>query len=177
MKTSSMLRIYRITSVVLLALLALMPLIFRRHILFATFATTVVTLVLIVIAFQVQRLWMLGHAIAKLDALLEFLRDTKRELSPTESKQVEQELAQIRARLLHDSSLKCPSRRKNASTANIPASHPEHYENRESDHDSRLIGYGVACCGCALTPILRRAPRRPSPATIYPNLRSLSPCR
>jgi hypothetical protein len=42
-----MLRIYRITSAVLLALLALMPLIFRRYIIFATFATTVVTLVLI----------------------------------------------------------------------------------------------------------------------------------
>ena len=105
-----MLQIYRITSVVLLALLALMLLIFWRHILFATFATTVVTLVLIVIAFQVQRLRMLGHAIAKLDALLELLRDTKRELSPTESKQIDEELAEIRARLLQDSSLKRPSR-------------------------------------------------------------------
>ena len=80
-----MLRIYRITSVVLLALLALMPLLFWRHIIFATFATTVVTLVLILIAFQTQRLRMLARTIAKLDELLEVLRDTKRELSPTES--------------------------------------------------------------------------------------------
>jgi hypothetical protein len=72
-----MLRIYRMTSVVLLALLALMPLIFRRHIIFATSATTVVTLVLIPIAFQVQRLRMLTRMIAKLDELLELLRDTR----------------------------------------------------------------------------------------------------
>src|SRR4026209_2833555 len=38
------------------------------------------------------------------DELLEVLRDTKRELSRTESKQIEQELAQIRARLLRDNS-------------------------------------------------------------------------
>ena len=99
-----MLRIYRITSIVLLALLALMPLLFRHNIIFATFATTVVTLVLILIAFQTQRLRMLARTIAKLDELLEVLRDTKRELSPTESKQIEQELAQIRARLLQDNS-------------------------------------------------------------------------
>jgi low affinity Fe/Cu permease len=101
-----MLRIYRITSVVLLALLVLMPLLFRRHIIFATFATTVVALVLILIAFQTQRLRMLARTIAKLDELLTLLRDTKRELSPTESKRIEQELAQIRARLLQESSLK-----------------------------------------------------------------------
>jgi low affinity Fe/Cu permease len=70
--------------------------------------TTVVTLVLILIAFQVQRLRILARTIAKLDELLELLRDTRRELSPTESKQVMQELAQIRARLLQDSSLKRP---------------------------------------------------------------------
>lgn len=102
------LRIYRITSVVLLALLALMPLIFRQHIIFATYATTVGTLVLILIAFQTLRLQMLARTIAKLDELLEVLRDTKRALSPTESKRLEQELAEIRARLLRDSSLKRP---------------------------------------------------------------------
>jgi hypothetical protein len=102
------LRIYRITSVVLLALLALMPLIFRRHIIFATSATTVVTLVLILIAFQTQWLRMLARTIAKLDELLDVVRDTERELSPTESKRLQQELAEIRARLLRDSSLKRP---------------------------------------------------------------------
>jgi len=106
LKTSTMLRIYRITSLVLIAALASMPLIYRHHIIFATSATTVVTLVLILIAFQAQRLRMLARSIAKLDELLELLRDTKRELSPTESKQLMQELAQIRARLLQDSSLK-----------------------------------------------------------------------
>jgi hypothetical protein len=105
-----MLRIYRITSVVLLALLALMPLIFRRHIIFATFPTIVIALVLIVIAFQVQKLHVLARTIAKLDELLELLRDTKRALSPTESKRIQQELAEIRARLLRDNSLKWPNR-------------------------------------------------------------------
>jgi low affinity Fe/Cu permease len=101
-----MLKIYRIASAVLLLPLALMPLIYRHHIIFATSATTVVTLVLILIAFQVQRLRTLARAISKLDELLELLRDTKRELSPLESKQLMQELAEIRARLLQDSSLK-----------------------------------------------------------------------
>ena len=101
-----MLRTYRITSVVLLALLALMPLIFRRNMIFATSATIVVTLVLIFIAFQVQQLRMLTRTIAKLDELLELLRDTRRELSPTESKQIQRELTLIRARLLRDNSLK-----------------------------------------------------------------------
>jgi low affinity Fe/Cu permease len=101
-----MLQIYRITSIVLLALLALMPLIYRRNIIFAILATTAVTLVLILIAFQTQRLRMLARTIAKLDELLEVLRDTKRELSPAESKRLEQELAEIRARLLQESSLK-----------------------------------------------------------------------
>jgi hypothetical protein len=101
-----MLRTYRITSVVLLALLALMPLIFRRNMIFATSATMVVTLVLIFIAFQVQQLRMLTRTIAKLDELLELLRDTRRELSPTESKQIQRELTLIRARLLRDNSLK-----------------------------------------------------------------------
>jgi low affinity Fe/Cu permease len=105
-KTSTMLRTYRITSVVLLALLALMPLIFRRNMIFATSATMVVTLVLIFIAFQVQQLRMLTRTIAKLDELLELLRDTRRELSPTESKQIQRELTLIRARLLRDNSLK-----------------------------------------------------------------------
>ena len=101
-----MLRIYRITSVVLLALLALMPLLFQRHIIFATSATTVVALMLILIAFQVQRLRMLTRTISKLDELLELLRDTKHELSPTESKRLQQELTEIRARLLQESSFK-----------------------------------------------------------------------
>jgi low affinity Fe/Cu permease len=91
---------------VLLGLLALMPFIFWRNIIFATSATMVVTLVLILIAFQVQRLRMLARMIAKLDELLELLRDTKRELSPLESKQLMQQLAEIRARLLQDHSLK-----------------------------------------------------------------------
>jgi hypothetical protein len=43
------------------------------------------------IAFQVQAL---ADAYAKLDELLELLRDTRRELSPTESKKVMQQLAQ-----------------------------------------------------------------------------------
>jgi low affinity Fe/Cu permease len=105
-----MLRIYRITSAVLIGLLALMPFIYRHDIIFATFATIVVTLALIVIAFQTQRLRMLARTIAKLDELLELLRDTKRELSPAESKQIEEELTEIRVRLLQDSSLKRPSR-------------------------------------------------------------------
>jgi low affinity Fe/Cu permease len=102
------LRIYRITSAVLIGLLALMPLIFWRNVIFATFATAVITLVLILIAFQTQRLRMLVRTIAKLDELLEVLRDTKRALSPLESKQVMQELAEIRARLLQEKSLKGP---------------------------------------------------------------------
>jgi Flp pilus assembly protein TadB len=103
------LRIYRITSAVLIGLLALVPFIYRHNIIFATFATIVVTLVLIVIAFQTQRLRMLARTITKLDELLELLRDTKRELSSNESKQVMQELAEIRARLLRDNSLKRPN--------------------------------------------------------------------
>ena len=51
---------------------------------------------------------MLARTIAKLDELLELLRDTRRELSPTESKQLQQELAEIRARLLQEKSLKGP---------------------------------------------------------------------
>jgi low affinity Fe/Cu permease len=94
---------------VLIGLLALIPFIYRHNIIFATFTTIVVTLVLIVIAFQTQRLRMLARTIAKLDELLELLRDTKRELSPSESKQVMQELAEIRARLLRDNSLKRPN--------------------------------------------------------------------
>ena len=50
MKTSTMLRIYRVTCVVLVVLLALIPSIYRRHSIFATFATTVLTFVLILIA-------------------------------------------------------------------------------------------------------------------------------
>ena len=106
MKTSVTLRIYRVTTFVLLAALALMPFIFRSNIMFATSATTVITLVLILIAFQVQRLRMLARTIAKLDQLLDLLRNTKRQLSPTESKQLMQELVQIRMRLLRDGSLK-----------------------------------------------------------------------
>jgi CRP-like cAMP-binding protein len=79
---------------------------FRRHIIFATSATTVVALMLILIAFQVQRLRMLTRTISKLDELLELLRDTKHELSPTESKRLQQELTEIRARLLQESSFK-----------------------------------------------------------------------
>ena len=101
-----MLWIYRVTCIVLLVLLALMPLIYRRHIFFATSATTVLTLVLILIAFQVQRLRMLSGTIAKLDALLELLRNSKRELSAFESKQLHQELALLRARLLRENSVK-----------------------------------------------------------------------
>lgn len=106
MKTSVTLRIYRVTTFVLLAALALMPFIFRSNIMFATSATTVITLVLILIAFQVQRLRMLARTIAKLDQLLDLLRNTKRQLSPTESKQLMQELVQIRMRLLREGSLK-----------------------------------------------------------------------
>jgi hypothetical protein len=105
-KTSVTLRIYRVTTFVLLAALALMRFIFRSNIMFATSATTVITLVLILIAFQVQRLRMLARTIAKLDQLLDLLRNTKRQLSPTESKQLMQELVQIRMRLLRDGSLK-----------------------------------------------------------------------
>jgi hypothetical protein len=59
----------------------------------------VVTLVLILIAFQAQRLRVLAHTISKLDELLELLLRSKAEFSPTESKQLEQELADIRSRL------------------------------------------------------------------------------
>ena len=99
-----MLGIYMITSVVLLALLALMPLLFWHNIIFAKFATAVVILVLILTAFQIQGLRMLARTIAKLDELLEVVRETKRKLSRTESKQIEQELAKSRARLLRDNS-------------------------------------------------------------------------
>ena len=101
-----MLRIYRITSVVLIVLLAATALIFRGNIIFATFATTVVTVLLILNAFPVQKLQLLVRTIAKLDELLELLRKTKPGLSPIESKQLAEELAQIRSRLLQDSSLK-----------------------------------------------------------------------
>ena len=101
-----MLRIYRITSIVLIVLLAATALIFRGNIIFATFATTVVTVLLLLIAFQVQRLQLLVRTIAKLDELLELLRKTKPGLSSIESKQLAEELAQIRSRLLQDSSLK-----------------------------------------------------------------------
>jgi low affinity Fe/Cu permease len=83
-----------------------MPFIFWRNIIFATFATTVVTLVLILIAFQVQQLRTFTRTVAKLDESLELLRDTRRELSPSESKRLQQELAEIRARLLRETSLK-----------------------------------------------------------------------
>jgi hypothetical protein len=53
---------------------------------------------------------MLARTIAKLDELMELIRDTKRALSPTESKQLMLELAEIRARLLRDNSLKRPNR-------------------------------------------------------------------
>jgi low affinity Fe/Cu permease len=72
--------------VILLVMLALLPLSNGRHIVFATSATAVITLVLILIAFQVQKLQPLLRTIAKLDELLELLRDTKRDLSPLESK-------------------------------------------------------------------------------------------
>jgi hypothetical protein len=91
---------------VLLAVLALMPLIYRRNIIFATSATVVVTLVLILIAFQVQRSRMLADTIAKLDELLNLLRNSKYELSVTESKRFARELEEIRAGLLRESSLK-----------------------------------------------------------------------
>ena len=68
---------------------------------------------------------MFARTIAKLDELLELLRDTKRELSPTESKRLQQELAEIRARLLLDSSFKRPSRRrKHDYSTNIAAPAP-----------------------------------------------------
>ena len=65
-----------------------------------------ITLVLILIAFQVQRLRLLVRTISKLEELLELLRRSKGEFSPIESKQLEEELAQIRSSLLQDSSLK-----------------------------------------------------------------------
>ena len=85
-----------------------MPLIYRRHIIFATSATTVLTLVLILISFQVQRLRMLAQTIAKLDELLQLLRNPRHELSPTELKRMERELTLIRARLLRENSLRRP---------------------------------------------------------------------
>jgi hypothetical protein len=106
MSTSVMLRIYRITSAVLLVVLAVLLLIFRHNVVFATSATTLVTLVLILIAFQVQRLRLLVRTITKLDELLESLRNPKRELSPSEAKEMTQQLELIRARLLYDLSLK-----------------------------------------------------------------------
>lgn len=92
----------------LLGLLALMPLIFWRNTLFATCAMVVLTLVLMLIAFQLQRLRMLARTIAKLDQLLDLLRDTRRELSRTESKQIQRELTLIRAQMLREISLKRP---------------------------------------------------------------------
>jgi hypothetical protein len=61
-KTSAILRLYRLTSIALLVVLALMPLIFRHNIIFATFATTVTALVLMLIAFRVQKLQLLLRA-------------------------------------------------------------------------------------------------------------------
>ena len=48
----------------------------------------------------------IGNHFWRLDELLKLLRGTKRELSPSESKGLHQELAEIRARLLQESSLK-----------------------------------------------------------------------
>jgi len=93
-------------SVALLALLVAMPLIFRGNIVFATFATAVITIILIVIAFHVQRLWMLESAVNKLDELLELLRDAKRGLSPRETRQLEHELEEIRGGLLRKASMR-----------------------------------------------------------------------
>ena len=79
-----------------------MPLIYRRDTILGTLATVVVAFVLIIIAFHVQRLHMLAGTIAKLDELLELLRDSKRELSVTESKRIARELEKIRADLLRE---------------------------------------------------------------------------
>ena len=105
MKTSTMLRIYRVTCVVFLVVLALMPLIYQRYI---VFATAVITLVLILIAFQVQRLRMLARTIAELDELLRLLEPTRDHLSPSESQRLHRELSQIRAALLRDESFRRP---------------------------------------------------------------------
>ena len=119
-----MLRIYRITSVVLLALLALMPLIFRQHIIFATFATTVVTLVLIFIAFQVQRLLMLTRTIAKLDELLKLLRDTKRALSPVNRSRLCKNSQKCERDYCKTARLNVRAAEKMALQPNVPAAAP-----------------------------------------------------
>ena len=63
--------------------------------------TMVVALALLLVAFQVQQLRLLVQTIEKLNELLELLRDATRPLSPTESKQIQQELEEIRAQLVH----------------------------------------------------------------------------
>jgi hypothetical protein len=105
-KTSTLLRVYKVTSLVLLVPLILLPFIFRRNIIFATSATVGITFLLLFIALHVQRLQMLARTIGKLNELLELLRDAKRTLSPSESKQVTRELEQIRFCLLEDYSFR-----------------------------------------------------------------------
>jgi pyruvate/2-oxoglutarate/acetoin dehydrogenase E1 component len=62
------------------------------------------------IAFQIQRLRMLARTIAKLDELLEVVRETKRKLSRTESKQIEQELGNPSAFAARQFVLRRPNR-------------------------------------------------------------------
>jgi len=105
-KSTKLLKVYRIVSVGLLALLVAMPLIFRGNIVFVTFATAVITIISIVLASHLQRLRLLENAINKLDELLELLRDTKRGLSPRETRQLEHELEEIRSGLLRKASMR-----------------------------------------------------------------------
>jgi hypothetical protein len=105
-KTSTLLRVYKVTSLVLLVPLILLPFIFRRNIIFATSATVAITFLLLFTPLHVQRLQMLARTIGKLNELLELLRDAKRTLSPSESKQVTRELEQIRFCLLEDNSFR-----------------------------------------------------------------------
>jgi hypothetical protein len=109
-QTTKLLKIYRIATAGLLALLAVMPWIFRANVIFATVATAVIAAFLTMIAFQVQRLHLLERTVAKLDQLLALLRETKRALSPAESKRLQLELEQIRASLLHNRAMKSRAR-------------------------------------------------------------------
>jgi hypothetical protein len=110
MQPAKLLKIYRVATVGLFALLAAMPWIFRGNVIFATIATAVIAVFLTMIAFQVQRLHLLERTIAKLDQLLALLRETKRALTPAESKRLQLELEQIRASLLHDRAMKSRAR-------------------------------------------------------------------
>ncbi len=106
MQTTNFLKFYRVTSGALLVALIALPFVFRHNPIFATVANTIVTLTLVVIAFQMQRLYALERILSKLDELLTLLREAKRPLTPPESGQLQQQLEQVRVGLLQARSMR-----------------------------------------------------------------------